>query len=240
MIMKKDKINLAICDDEIEILKEIERKVRRFADKNAFDFNISTFTEPEKLVDELEKEEVEICLLDIDMPRISGMDIAGMINDRKLSVLLIFVTGQDSLVYESFRYHPFSFIRKSMLENELEETLYSAVKKILEKENLILHKNAEQIRIELQNILYIEADGNYVKIVTEDECVRYRSTMSRMEEKLAGRGFIRIHKGFLVNEAAVYRIGKEKLALTNKTELPIGKNNRGQVREYLIKSFRNG
>ena len=58
--MKKDKINLAICDDEILILKELERFVRTFAKKNSFDLNISTFTDAEQLVEMLEKEETKM------------------------------------------------------------------------------------------------------------------------------------------------------------------------------------
>lgn len=237
--MKKDEIRVAICDDEPEILKEIGRRVKLFSDKKACQMQITLFNQPESLIEAMEKEEIEICLLDIDMPRISGMDIARMINEKKLSVILIFVTGQDSLVYESFQYHPFSFIRKSMLDVELDNTLYRALQCIWERETIVLQKGLEQIRLELSKIMYIEADGNYVKICTATEKIRYRATMSHMEDVFANKGFVRIHKGFLVNEKAVYRIGTSELVLTNEEVLPIGRSNREQVRTQLIKSFRN-
>ena len=236
--MKKDEMKIVICDDEPQILKELKRRVEACCEACAYRCSIASYTEPEQLVERLKKEDVDICLLDIDMPRMSGMDIARFINEKKLSLVLIFVTGQDMLVYESFRYHPFSFIRKSMLDVELEETLHRAVQHIYGQETFCLQIGTETIRLDLAEILYMEADGNYVKIRTGRETIRYRSTLSYMEETLRDKGFVRIHKGFLVNEQAVYRIGREELVLTNKETLPIGRSNREEVRRQLLKGLR--
>lgn len=236
--MKKDVLKVVICDDESNILSDLENRVIEIAKKNSYKVNLSLIKQPEDMVKKIESENIDICLLDIDMPRISGMEIAKMINDRKLPIILIFVTGQDALVYESFRYHPFSFIRKSMLDSELYDTFVSAVKSLMEKETIIIKVGAEQIKLELSNVLYIEADGNYVKICTENEQIRYRATLSYMEEILQNKGFLRIHKGFLVNECRVFKIGNDELELSNKETLPIGRTNKEKVRQRLIESFR--
>lgn len=236
--MKKDETKIVICDDEPEILKELKRRVEEFCRARAYRCAVASYTEPEQLVERLKKEDVDICLLDIDMPRMDGMDIARFINEKQLSLILIFVTGQDMLVYESFRYHPFSFIRKSMLDVELEDTLQRAMRQICGRQTLCLRIGTETVRLDLAEILYVEADGNYVKIRTVRETIRYRSTLSYMEENLRDKGFVRIHKGFLVNEQAVYRIGRDELVLTNQETLPVGRSNREEARRQLVKGFR--
>ena len=142
------------------------------------------------------------------------------------------------MVYDSFQYHPFSFIRKSTYEKDLEETLLRAVKQLMSQEFITVHKGNEIQKLLLNEILYMEADGNYVQIVTNKDTIRHRVTLSNMEQQLKDKGFVRIHKGFLVNQEAVYRMTKDTVVLKNEEELPIGRNAREETRKQLMRSFR--
>lgn len=232
------KFSVVICDDEIRILNELKAFVEEIFQRSPYQGDILAVSDASALAACIEKEPIDILLLDIDMPYINGMEIAGLIVEKQLPILLIFVTNQESLVYESFQYQPFSFIRKSLYQQELERTLLQAIKKILSKEQLALRIGTELIRLNLTEIFYMESDGNYVKIVTKKETVRCRETLSHMESQLAAKGFVRIHKGFLVNENAVYRLLSDKVILSNGEELPIGRKAKDETRRLLIRSFR--
>lgn len=236
--MKGNSITVVICDDEVRILKEMKAYVERIFRQSAYQGEVIAISDSAKLAERLETAQIDILLLDIDMPHINGMELAGAILEKRLPILLIFVTGKESLVYDSFQYQPFSFIRKSMYEKELEDTLLRAIRKLLSRDTIALRQGGVYMRLDLSDILYLEADGNYVKIVTEKETVRHRETLSHMEQQLDGKGFIRIHKGFLVNEQAVFRLLSDKVALTNGEELPIGRKSREETRKLLLRGFR--
>lgn len=236
--MQNHKYSVVICDDERRILKELKTFVEEIFQRSPYEGEVRTVSEAAKLASCIEKEPIDILLLDIDMPYINGLELASLITEKQLPILLIFVSNQESLVYESFQYQPFSFIRKSMYQKELEQTILRAIKKLLSKELFVLRIGAELIRLNLQEIYYMEAAGNYVEIVTDKETIRYRETLSNMERQLAAKGFVRIHKGFLVNEQAVYRLMSDKVILSNGAELPIGRKAREQTRRLLIRSFR--
>lgn len=66
---------------------------------------------------------IDVVFLDIDMSVFSGMDIAAFLNEKHPNTILIFVTSHDALVYQSFQYHPFGFVRKTYLREELQDVL---------------------------------------------------------------------------------------------------------------------
>ena len=231
-------IQVVICDDEERILQELKNYVEKSFEKMSVPGTVCAFHDGRRLAKQLETMPIDILLLDIDMPYMDGMEIARLITERQLPILLIFVTCKESLVYDSFQYHPFSFIRKRRYEKELEETLLRAVEHLQTKRPLTLQRGSEHIRLELTDILYFEADGNYMKIVLRQETIRQRGTLVEMEKQLSNRGFVRIHKGFLVNQNAVYRLHMDKVVLVNGEELPIGRNGREATRKLLMRSFR--
>ena len=82
----------------------------------------------------LEKDGCDLLLLDIDMPEMNGMEIAKCLTDLLQKPLLVFVTSHDELVYDSLLYHPFGFIRKAYLEQELEKILSDCKREIASRE----------------------------------------------------------------------------------------------------------
>lgn len=236
--MKENGIHVAICDDNVQVLKEIEEYIGSINENDIRDLCISTYSNPMVLLKHLDEAEIDILLLDIDMPYVNGMEIAKLILEKQLPILVIFLTSQESLVYDSFQYQPFSFIRKSMYQKELRDTLLRAINKLSKHKVLVVQQGGELQKIDLSTVLYIEADGNYIKIVTKTKTIRHRDTISGMERNLSSKGFVRIHKGFLVNSEAVYRINSDKVILINEEEIPIGRNGREEAKKALMRSFR--
>lgn len=123
-------IKIAICDDEPIICSLYQTKVQFILKEHESEASIDTYTQPLKFLEALKVQEYDLILLDIDMPEISGLQLAEKIQELPKRPLLIFVTNQDALVYQTFLYHPFSFIRKSFLEEELETVLLQAWKEL--------------------------------------------------------------------------------------------------------------
>ena len=98
--------------------------------------------------------------------------------------------------------------------------------------------NISYIRLNIDDLIYFEADSNYVKLVTSKEVYRFRTTLRMLEEELMNKGFIRIHKGFLVNQIFVHTIRAADVELTNGVLLPISRTNKEEVRKQLLRYMR--
>lgn len=218
-------INIVICDDEKVILKQLESYVSAVFSEQEIECEIQTFSQPLELLQVLGNRKIDILLLDIDMPGINGMDIASELRRQNQQTLLIFVTCKESFVYESFQYQPFDFVRKSIYEKMLKNTLLRAVQELdrHKKEYLVEQANMV-VRLQLYEILYFEASANYILIVTKENVYQQRKSLQQLQEELNRYGFIRIHKGYLVNQKAIHIVKSDKVILINKAELPIGRH----------------
>ena len=224
-----------ICDDEKLILKELEKEIKCHVPEAA----ILCFDTGSKLLEKIEISACDILFLDIDMPEISGMDIAKALSGLYKPPLLVFVTSHDELVYESLQDHPFGFIRKNYIKQEIEKVLNDCSEQLKSSKRRFYFRTAgKDAALFLTEILYFEADGNYLKIYTNKESYRFRSTVTAVENSLAHYGFVRVHKGFLVNQSAVRLIGREEIELTDGTRISLGKSFAGRARQQLLEYLR--
>jgi len=228
-------MQIFICDDEPKILSDIEKKVATLLPED----ELRLFSSGGELLSSLDKDSCDILLLDIDMPEITGLQVAREISALKKKPLLVFVTSHDELVYDSFQYHPFAFLRKSRFDAEIEKVLQDCVRELEEKEqHFCFRSDGNDVRLMLADILYFEAEGNYLKVVTAKDTYRFRSTLTAVEHTLQNCGFLRIHKGFFINQAAVKLLNSEEATLQNDIMLPIGKSYTKTVREQLLRYMR--
>lgn len=228
-------MQIFICDDEPQILSNIAKKVITLVPEG----DVQLFSNGSELLACLSANSCDILLLDIDMPKMTGLQVARELSLLKKKPLLIFVTGHDELVYDSFQYHPFAFLRKSRFDAEIEKTLQDCIKEISDKEqHFCFRSEGSDVCLLLSDILYFEAEGNYLKVVTARELYRFRSTLTAMENTLQEGGFIRIHKGFFINQAVVKLFNSEEVTLQNDITLPIGKSYSKAVREQILRYMR--
>lgn len=222
---------IMICDDEQKMLSDIAALTAEVINN----CDISSYRDGRELLTALKDKGCDILLLDIDMPELSGLDIARALSDTDVKPLLIFVTSHDELVYDSLQFHPFGFVRKSHLMRELPPMLGDAVREISGKDKHFCFHSAEgEVKLKLDEIRYFESDGNYIKLFAEEE-YRFRDTMASLENALAGSGFVRIHKGFLVNQSAVKVINPDECVLDDSTRLPIGRSYSDTARKQLMR-----
>lgn len=229
----KIKMKIAVCDDEQKILEEIAGIIRKNYPKDS----INLFSSGQDFLNS--EETPDLLLLDIDMPGMNGMEVAAALDSKKDSVLIVFVTAHDELVYDSFKYHPFAFVRKKFLEEELSAVL-SDCQKEFESRNrhFVFQTSSQTVNLPLSDILYFEGQANYLAIHTKDGIYKMRSTMLAVEDKLANDDFLRIHKGFLINLEHIRILKSEELILDNDEILPIGKSFSDTAKKNILRYMR--
>lgn len=235
-------IKIAICDDEITTVEDLKNRLTSYFQNKQKYYCFST-SNPTELLKHTEQEHVDILLLDIDMPELSGFDIAKQMASKDKNPILIFITSMDTLVYEAIKFKPFRFIRKSQLEQEFEEAIDSALQALERQTDVFTanFNNKSSIDIPLHKIVYFESAHNDVNIVMTDTIQRCRNTLEKIEKELSPKGFARTHSGFVVNLQYVHTIGlnivniqTDKITLT----LPLSRNRKEFVKEQLRKSMR--
>lgn len=232
-------VKVAFCDDEAKILEDLSEKIKSEFENLSCKIDLYTTENSIELLEYLKNYPVDILFLDIDMPTISGMEIAQTLLNSEIKTLLVFVTGQDALVYKSFKYHPFGFIRKTYFDEEISGVVKSLVEEMQKSSDTFLFKTNDGFnRIKLRDILYFESESNYINLHTKESVYKFRSTVSAIEKELSTKGFIRTHKGFLVNQEHIFSVKSENVVLSNNVVLPIGRTNRDVIKARIMRYMR--
>ena len=227
-------MNIALCDDEAKILEETASFI-----KDEFpESKVQTYSSGESFISSTQ-ERPDVLLLDIDMPGMNGMEVASILTQEKAQTLIVFVTAHDELVYDSFKYHPFAFVRKKYLTDELRNVLNDCKKEIAGRNRSFLFQTASKtINLAQSDILYFESQANYLAVYTKDGEYRLRSTMANIEKELQSSDFLRIHKGFLVNLEHIKILKSDTLELDSGAKLPIGKSYSESAKESILRYMR--
>ena len=211
----------AIAIDDEPIALDI---IRSHAGKVPFLDLKATFTDAFQALEYLQKESVDLLFLDIKMPDISGIDFFNSLSKKPL---VIFTTAYTEHAVTSFELDavdyllkPFSLSRFIKGCNKAFE-LYNFRNDSQKADHLYVKTGYEQIKVMYEDILYLEAAGNYVNFVLKDKTILSRSTFNEAINQLPADKFIRIHRSYLVSVNKVDKMEKHQLTI-NKERIPVG------------------
>ena len=227
-------MRIAVCDDEKRICAILAGKVKEFCPGA----EILMYTSGEELLgtDMLP----DILLLDIKMPGMSGMDVAKSLRDRDWRKILIFITGEEDQVFNSFDLHAFHFLVKPVEDGKLKEVLENAKKELerygdssgIQDNYIEIRSGASHVRVNLSQLLYAEVYDRKTILHMKNESIEYYGQLSALEG-LVGKDFYRIHRSYLVNLKYVERYDRTSVTTFGGDIIPIAR------REYdgFLKAF---
>lgn len=237
-------MKIAICDDEKSAIELIKRELGKVAEKLQIVMDIYEYQTGGKLLEEITKQKIEVVFLDIDMPGMSGMETANCLMEQCPLLNIIFLTNREDLVFQALKYRPFRFIRKSHIRNELAESVAAAMKKIASEMYVVSFGRGKiEGKYAIKDILYIESQKHYLNIHMQDEVHRFRGKISDCEKGLGDYGFVRVHKGYLVNIRYIEYFLSDTVVLDNKERIPVSRNRAEEIKVQYIKGverFING
>jgi len=203
----------AIAIDDEPIALEI---IRSHAAKVPFLELKGEFTDAFKALDYLQKENIDLIFLDIKMPDISGIEF---FNSLSRKPLVIFTTAYSEHAVASFELDavdyllkPFSLPRFVKACNKAHE-LYNFRNAAKTTDHIYLKTGYEQVRVSFDEILYIEASGNYVTFVLKDKKVLSRSTFVEAISLLPTDQFVRVHRSFVVAISKIDKIERHQVTV---------------------------
>lgn len=180
---------------------------------------------------------VDLIFLDIEMPILTGFDLLDDITEKPG---IIFVTGQTKYAFKAFDYAAIDYLQKPIKK---ERFLYAVEKALLShkmKSELIedrgdfifVKSNLKKRKVYIKELKYIQALGDYVKLITEDDSLVVLSTMKSFEKQLPEDSFLRIHKSYIVNLKKIEKFNSKTVELANES-LPLSRNRKTELVDAL-------
>ncbi len=191
----------------------------------------------------LANNEIDLVFLDIEMPILSGFDL---LDDLTHKPQIIFVTGKTKYAFKAFDYDAVDYLRKPISKERFLNAVHKAITNYKLKHDdgfddedfIFVKSNLKKRKVFLNELMYIEALGDYVKLVTEHDSLVVLSTMKAFEALLPSDRFLRIHKSYIVNLDKVQRYNSKVIELET-TQLPLSRNRKADLVEALASSMRN-
>ena len=231
-------LNVVFCDDDALFRERTVETVRRLFERHDIDLRCGQAASSDELLAAMGTGSFDLIFLDIDMPGMDGIRLGEELRAHGCGADIIYLSNMDDKVYEIFRVHPWSFVRKSRLEEELPGVIDEYVGSLRRRGNSFMATGADgQIySIVPEELVYIEAAGKNQKAVSvrQKEPVVLRGSMQTLDDELTGSGFIRIHKGFLVNYRYIKKITSRSVLLDTGDDLPVGRDRLNAARERYL------
>lgn len=189
----------------------------------------------------LANHKTDLIFLDIHLPRISGMDFARSLSNK---YPVVFTTAHHEYASESYELNavdyllkPISFPRflqavAKVFQLKGKPTETHSIQQGAERVSFFFNTDKKQVRIFVDEIMFVESLKDYVKIVTASQTVVTRFQIGELMVLLQNHGFIRTHKSFIVNSKAVTAFNAQEVEI-GKRVLPIGRTYKELVESQL-------
>ena len=229
-------INIAIVDDDKYMLDKISDIITAAID---IEISIEKYEKSITFYESENKTEFDIIFLDIDMPGINGFELAEALEMLKKENIIVFVSNLEHLVYESLKFRPFRFVRKSHLNKDVNSAITDYLKERKKKEDVFLVKtNSASMNIPVSDIIYFESLGHniYVNTIEKGKILMLRERNSNtsiqfLYEKFVDKGFIRAHRSYLVNYKFIYVVKHSEIILKNHETIYINPHKSLHIKE---------
>lgn len=237
-------LSIAICDDEKKIPAYIQKSFESMLHTKHWQQNYTLFSNGFTLLKKIDEgTHFDLCFLDIEMPQIDGIALAEQITKRIDNTIIVFISAREDMVFNCFKASPLYFIRKRFFKADLEKAVPQIIEKCKEikvQKEIVLEANNKQVRFQIRNIIYTQAEDKYLRIVCTDkeELIRYR--ISDLENKLESHGFIRTHKSYLVNYKYIYSIKSSYIILDDGKKLPVSRYRAEEVKQFFRENVHAG
>lgn len=233
------KIKIALCDHDPKALPVIAGAAESVFRDRGFHIQVDRFQNCEMLMSALEQEPYRLILMNIDMPDTDGIQAAKQIRQQHRAIQIVFVSEDESRVFEALTIQPLGFIRKNHFFDDLTAVIGLYLETCLrdpQNSDIEFVTRNGMTALNGEKICYIEGHRNYqmVYMAGEEVPVEVKMTMERLERILEPYGFLRIHKGYLVNYRYIRNITYGRVILQDGTSLPVGRSKSARIRSLFL------
>lgn len=230
------KIKCVIIDDEPLAISVIENHLKNF---DTIEIT-QTFTNPVKAFDVLQQEKIDLIFLDINMPQMQGFTFIENLNFKPLVVI---TTAYREYAVKSFELDvldylvkPIPFDRFLKTINKVYQQINSATTaetKLNQEPHIFLKVDKKLVKVNLNDILFIESLKDYIKIATTIGDYVVHKSLTAISEELPQSNFIRVHRSYNISINKISAIEGNTIEIAGR-RIPIGRNYLKQTKERIF------
>jgi len=227
-------IKAIIVEDEIMARKSLEKMCTKYSQLEV----VGVYENAEDALIKLNADSVDLILLDIDMPGMSGLDLIEKLVDLPQ---VIFTTSNTNYAFEAYEYDITDFLKKPVLPSRLSKAIHK-VEEIREKRNevafssvkheIYVKSDGKYVRLPYDDILYFENIGDYIKAITKKGSYLFYDTMKGLDSKIVNPRFLKIHRSYIINMNMITDI-KDNTVVIDKQVIPVSR----AYKNILLKSI---
>ncbi len=233
-------MKIAIVDDETDEQEILVKYIRERAEAKKELVEFACFASSEAFLFSWEDDkDYALLILDIEMGRISGLELAKKIRLQDEVIPILFVTGYDEYMQYGYDVAALHYLLKPVQK----EKLFQVLDKLGEREEskicLIVNAGNEVRRVPFSAIFYVEADGHGSILHTANEAVSVRESFGEIEKLLSTEEAVKCHRAYLVNLRYVSAIRGAELILDHGERLPIARSRMKDVQSAFLRYYRD-
>lgn len=216
-------INCIAIDDEPRALEVIER----YCQKSGLVDLKATFRQPVKAMAWLSRERVDLIFLDINMPDVNGLQL---IQTLPVKPQVIFTTAYSDYAVESYNLNAVDYLLKPITFERFLAAINKATNLLTvrpqpggkeESPTIFIKSGAQTYQVKLNDILYLEKDGNYITVHLKEKNILIRENMGDIFDLVPESDFVRVHKSYVVAIRHITMMEVHQLII-NGEKIPIG------------------
>ena len=184
----------------------------------------------------IKNNDIDLIFLDVEMPIINGFDLLESLENPPQVIL---ITGKPDYALKAFDYDVTDYLYKPISSARFEASIKRAVVRHEQSQNvnqeeeyIFVKSNLKKRKVVLNDIKWVEALGDYIKVVTNEGNIVILSTMKSFEKQLPQDKFLRIHKSYIVNLEKVEKFNSKNIEVEGR-QVPLSRNKKNELMEAL-------
>lgn len=235
-------MKIAIVEDEREHRELIKKYIAEACKSKNIQNQIFEFESGEQFLFENEDLDADVAFLDIQMPGISGVELARKLREDNKNISIVFATGIDDYIEEGYELEAVHYLRKPIDKNKVLLCMNRVSKLAEDNKYILIDTNDGKYKVNIKEIVSVEAAAhNTVIVVSQKEKFRrIESTLSlgEMEQQLSSfPGFQKTHRSYLVNLLYVKNITKTDVIMDDGSVISLSRRMYKEVNENFIRYF---
>lgn len=227
-------MRIAICDDDIKYVKDVERHLKQYFSEHGLSLDLSKYNNGTDLLNS--NINFDIVFLDIEMPNINGIELGKKLQKSNPNLILIYITAYNHYLDDALDLGITRFFDKPIDSKRFYRGLEKAIEKLDQTEVQIHLKNSKNgIEIvKMNDIIMVEIENRKTKIVTKNKVYHSNNGIKTWREKLNKSYFESPHNSFIVNANYITYFCKDHIILDDKYNIPISYRKRAEFKKKFM------
>lgn len=228
---------VAICDDEMTSLMINEALTRQVLSEAGIEYEITTFDDMQTMINGVLDDNADFNLLlsDILAVGMNGIEAAEEIRRLGDKLPIVFISSTAEFALDGYRVNALRYLQKPVQMDKLKEAILEAYSLIGKKKEYLSFQVADKfMKINLDDIIYLESYGRDTEVVTKNERITVHSKFSDMEKQVPADRFVRCHRSYIINMSEVKDIARYRFLTNDGVEIPISQLQYADVKKQFI------